>query len=185
MSQNMIFVCINTLPHSHTCTLDFSLICNHDINKCRTLLFRRMRYLLSVSRARHAQPSNQPRACENSGLSRTIPYKLDNTKEQCCKNGTSSVAGLLEQINYIGGIVQLQRHLHVAASLHAQVIQQNLPVSVDEAKIRSVLKANNVAFELGFTCLIMDCIFCKHKKAGRKSDGEKMYVNIITGESLM
>ena len=142
-----------------------------------------MRYLLSASRSTSSRPSNQAKICENPALPRRLAHKLCNSQQQCSRSGTSFVARLQEQINYIGGMVQLQRHVHLAATVHAQVIQQNLPVSVDEAKIKSVLRANNVAFELGFTCLIMDCIFCKHKKAGRKSDGEKMYVNIITGRS--
>ena len=128
-----------------------------------------------------SRPSNQARICENTARARRLAQKFCNSQQQCSRYGTSSVIELQEQINYIGGMVQLQRHVHLAATVQAQVIQQSLPVSVDEAKIKSVLKANNVAFEVGFTCLIMDCIFCKHKKAGRKSDGEKMYVNIITG----
>ncbi|XP_043240174.1 twinkle protein, mitochondrial-like [Amphibalanus amphitrite] len=145
-------------------------------------MWTRVRHFLTASRAHHVRSPSKPTTCENSQSDfhrSSSTYKLCSSPKEC--TSPISVAGLLEQISYIGGMVQLQRHVHMAASLHAQVIQQNLPVSVDEVKIRNVLKANNVAFELGYTCFIMDCIFCKHKKAGRKSDGEKMYVNIITG----
>ncbi|XP_037087742.1 twinkle protein, mitochondrial-like [Pollicipes pollicipes] len=94
------------------------------------------------------------------------------------------LAKLLKQVWLLGGMVHSQRQFHLTSSVQAQVIHQQLQVSVDEAKIRNVLKANNISFELGFTCFIMDCIFCKHKKAGRKSDSEKMYVNMITGSFM-
>ena len=136
-----------------------------------------------MARLQHAWSQNKLGSFENMKmtLSRTLSYKTSCSWEQH-NNESTSVASLLKQINYVGAMVQLQRHVHVAATHNAQTIQQNQPTSVDEAKIRNVLKANNVAFELGFTCFIMDCIFCKHTKASRKSDGGKMYVNIITGK---
>lgn len=117
---------------------------------------------------------------QNIPPSRPEAVNISFDHEGSCR-GAASISSLARQIQHIGSLVSFQRHIHIASCLRAELKEHALPVSVDETKIKRTLKTNGIAFELGYTCLIMDCIFCKFKKTSRRSDEAGMYVNKTTG----